>query len=467
MFPDIITQDEKARTPIAISSSHALPQVAIDELWRRRQPRIISGWPLPQAPSHDVAVGLLADKLTLKASEEFTAALAAVVPSAVLLDEILATLPSSDVVASAAAWNPHMSKASRATHSFSHITATGSTAGAEVTRRFLEADIDACIDALLDANLESEMSALLVRLSSIMRASSPEVAKRVIDAFVPEADAWTSEELTSSDACMQQWVLRAARGAILNRLETVDPVKFAIIGAEIANTGRLVDPYVVSAIDAAFSTGLVPADVTLNMSAYSQARAEVICDEASPLRAQKAAPVVSHKRKKDSTPTNIIDSDQDLYLAGLELLGLSDAAARLAVSAGNLSDDEFVSRLNDADVDTIVDWAERRLGQQPTEGQVAEVIDQMTQDRQREVLAEVLRRPNPIELQPELALCLPDASLLQLHERGSVFVAVTATRSLGENVQAWSLALELLVQGWEPTFLELIRSVEALVLNPQ
>jgi hypothetical protein len=467
MFPDTTTQEEKARTPIAVSSSHALPQVAIDELWRRRQPRIIAGWPLPQAPSHDAAVELLADKLTLKASEEFAAALAAVVPSGALLDELLATLPTSDVVASAAAWNPHMSKTSRAKHSFSHITATGTTAGAVATRRFLEADIDACIDALSDASLESEMSALLVRVSSFMRSSSPEVAKRVIDSFVPDADAWMPEELTASDACMNQWVLRAMRGAILNRLEAADPVKFAIIGAEIANTGRLIDPYVVPALDAAFSAGLIPDDVVLNMSTYSQARAEVVCDESSPLRAQKAAPAVSHKRKKDNTPTNIIDSDQDLYLAGLELLGLSDAAARLAVSAGNLSDEEFVSRLGDADADTIVDWAERRLGQQPTEGQVAEVIDQMHPDRQREVLAEVLRRPNPIELQPELALCLPDASLLQLDERGSVFVAVTATRSLGEDKQAWALALELLVQGWEPTFLELIRSVEALVLNPQ
>jgi hypothetical protein len=467
MSSDIVTPDEKARTPIAISSSHALPQVAIDELWRRRQPRIISGWPLPQAPSHDAAVELLADKLTLKASEEFAAALASVIPSGVLLDEILAALPNSDAVAFAAAWNPHMSKTSRATRSFSHITATGTTAGAVVTRRFLEADIDGCIDALFDQNLESEMSALLVRVSSIMRASSPEVAKRVIDTFVPEADAWVAEDLTASDACMNQWVLRAMRGAVLDRLQAADPVKFAIIGAEITNTGRLVDPYVVAAIDAAFSTGLLPDDVKLNMSAYSQARAEVICDEASPLRAQKAAPAVSHKRKKEAAPMNIIDSDQDLYLAGLELLGLSDAAARLAVSAGNLSDEEFVSRLGDADADTIVDWAERRLGQQPVEGQVAEVIDQMASDRQREVLAEVLRRPNPIELQPELALCLPDASLLQLDERGSVFVAVTATRSLGENTQAWALALELLVQGWEPTFLELIRSVEALVLNPQ
>jgi hypothetical protein len=311
------------------------------------------------------------------------------------------------------------------------------------------------------------MTALLVRVSSIMRASSPEVAKRVIDTFAPEADAWVADDLTPSDACMHQWVIRALRGAILDRLSTSDPLKFALIGADITNTGRLVDPYVVPAIDAAFSAGLVADDVALSMSAYSQARAEVVCDEDSPLRAQKAAPVVSHKRKKGNAPTNIIDSDQDLYLAGLELLGLSDAAARLAVSAGNLSDEEFVSRLGDADADTIVDWAERRLGQQPTEGQVAEVIDQMTPDRQREVLAEVLRRPNPIELQPELALCLPDASLLQLDERGSVFVAVTANRSLGDSAQAWALALGLLVQGWEPTFLELIRSVEALVLNPQ
>jgi hypothetical protein len=144
---------------------------------------------------------------------------------------------------------------------------------------------------------------------------------------------------------------------------------------------------------------------------------------------------------------------------------MGDAAARIAISSGNLSDEEFLERLPEADVDTIVDWAERRLGQQPLPGQVVDVIDNMPASRQHEIVAEVSRRPNPMELQPELALCLPEAHLLMLNERTAVFVASTATKALGESQAAWSLAIELLTQGWEPSVLELLRSVEALVLS--
>lgn len=465
MFPDIdMNQIEKARMPIALASSYALPQAGTDELWRRRQPRVIAGWPLPQAPSHDVVDEILGDVVTLKANDEFTCALAAVITDTAQLDHLLSIISSPDVKAHAA-WNPNLSVKERPALPFSSLSVPGTDEDAEVTRRFLSGDAESCVEALLDPSLQTAMVALLARVSSFVKASKPEMLERVIAEVFPEADMAAFDSTSEMDAVRNVWTIRQMRGAVLDQIAARDPKVHAEVGAAIAATGRMVDPYVVSVIEAAIQAGLVQDPSKIQLSAYSAARAALVCPEASPLREKVVAPVIQHKRKKPAE-VSIIDMDQDMYLAGLELLGLADAAARIAVSAGNLTDEEFLKRLPDADADTIVDWAERRLGQQPREGQVAEVIDSLSNDRQKDVLAEVMRRPNPIELQPELALCLPNATLLELDERGSVFVGVTASRALGTDPRAWSLACELLVQGWEPTILELLRSVEALVLNP-
>lgn len=454
---------DKARTPVALASTHALPQVAIDELWRRHQPRIIAGWPLPSAPSDVVVEEILSDGVTVKANTELACALAVVIENPDHLDRLI-DIASSDEVAAHAARNPHLSAAKRASMPFTSATVTGSDPEHVAARRFLSADVPAIVSALHDPSLKDAMLAQIAAISSMVRPSKPELLDAMLSEVFPSQSPISVSAVGSSDNICNQWYLRHLRGAVLKAVHA-DTSLLAECGQSVAATGRLVDPYAVEAVDAAVTAGLVPDVESVTLSAHAAARAEVVCQESSPLRSRSEAPRVAHKRKPKAEALNIADSDQDLYLAGLELLGLSDAAARIAISSGDLSDDEFASRLADADAQTIVDWAERRLAQQPSPGKVAEVIDELDASRQKEILDEVRRRPNPLELQPELALCLPEATLIMMDDRSAVFIGVTANRALGSDRNAWSLAIQLLVQGWEPSVLELIRSVEAIV-NP-
>lgn len=445
----------------ALAASHALPQAGVDALWRQRVPRVIPKWPLPVAPSSDVVDELLSDPTLLRASTDFAVALASVIRNSAQLNRLLNACKAEEVKCAAQA-NPYLDAKRRASMPFSSIIVAGTDADAEVTRRILSGDITSIVAAFADPNLSEAAEDRLVDLSNVVKTSGNVKLASVIESAFPAADAASIEAaVQNDDPAGQPWLIRHLRGAILAELAVQNPVAFVSVGAKLARAGRLVDPYQVAAIDAAFQAGLLDPGIKVSLSGYSAAAAELHCSEDSPLRATAEVPTVNHRR----TIADTAYSDEDPYLAALAALGLGDAAARLAISAGNLSDDEFVNRLPDADVETIVDWAEKRLGHQPQPGQVAEVLDGLSGDRQKEVLAEVQRRPNPVQMQPELALCLPEASQLTLDERGAVYVAVTASRAFGDSDAAWTLAMQMLVQGWSQTLLELIRSVEALAVS--
>lgn len=445
----------------ALAASHALPQAGVDAVWRQRVPRIIPKWPLPVAPSSDVVDELLSDSTLLRASTDFAAALASVIRDSAQLDRLL-TICKAKEVTLAAQTNPYLDSKRRASMPFSSIAVTGNDADAEVTRRILSGDIVSIVAAFADPNLSQAAELRLVELSNVVKTGGNVKLASVVESAFPSADKTSIEAAAQNDdPATQPWTVRHLRGAILAELSVQNPAAFASVGAKLAHAGRLIDPYQIAAIEAAFQAGLLEPDVKVSLSGYSAAAAELHCPEDSPLRATAEVPTVNHRR----APADSAYSDEDPYLAALAALGLGDAAARLAISAGNLTDDEFVSRIPDADVETIVDWAEKRLGHQPKPGQVAEVLDGLSGDRQKEVLAEVQRRPNPVQLQPELALCLPEASQLTLDERGAVYVAVTASRAFGDSGAAWTLAVQMLVQGWSQTLLELVRSVEALAVN--
>jgi hypothetical protein len=458
-----INTEETVRITVVLGLTFAIPQQGIDELWRRHSTRLIQGWPLPSAPSSQVASEMLHDAMYLKASDEFASTLAATVKDPAQLDQLLRINNSTDVQ-NKAAWNPNLSKSQRVKLPFTKAVATGNSPEAVVTRMFLEADVASCVSAFSDPALVQEMCALMMRVSSLVKASSPEVQERMLASVFPDAGPAFLSVLSSDDALMNHWVVRRLRGAILDELAASEPVVFQTLGESFAQSDRLIDPYCIEAVQAAIDAGVIDANHEFKLSAYSAARANVVCPEGSPLRRMAEIPTVKPK-KTAPAKESVFDSDQDLYLAALAALDMGDAAARIAISAGNLSDEEFLELLPEADVDTVVDWAERRLAQQPLPGQVIDVIDTMPSSRQHEVMLEVARRPNPMEMQPELALCVPEATLLMLNERSAVFVASTAANALGESQAAWSLAIELLTQGWEPSVLELLRSVEALTLS--
>lgn len=446
--------------------SHALGQTAIDEMWRRGLPRLIlplAEWPLPSVPSRKVVEEMLADPVTLRANDDLASALASVAPSRDLLESIL-RVNSSQRVLEGAKLNGFLPRNLRTSHEVTGLRCTGSSAADDVANAVLSLDTERFIELLLDPVFTTDAVEQLGNISGFVKARSEKVRAGMLSEVFPtlgDASQLTDfEALSEESKGFSQWTLRAMRGQVVDFLRDNDQQLFLLVGKNIADRNRLLDPYVVEAVEAAFQAGLLSEDWEPSLSAFASARAEVVLDSTARLLARPEVPQVSHKKPSGAQQS----ADLDDYLAALEVLGLGDAAARLAISAGNLSEDEFEQRIASADVETIVDWAEKRLGQQPAPGRVAEVLDTLSTDRQLEVLAEVARRPNPLDLQPELALCLPKASELKVTEKSAVYVANIAQRAIGESVDGWSLACQLLTQGWSQSTLEMIRSVEALAV---
>ena len=450
----------------ALACTHALSQAGTDELWRRGLPRVLNApdqdWPLPLAPSYDVVQEILANPITLKANTDLAAALAAVVTDTTQLDQILKINKSAEV-ASSASLNSMLSTSHRAKSPFSSLHASATTQEAKASNAVLSGDAHSCLNMLLDPATQDVMVKQLASISNMIPTKSEKALTQLLQNTFPGLDSTDidAEALSRDDSAARPWVLRSLRNMVLRLVKEVDTSVYVLLGEKIVKEERMLDPYCVEVVQAAIETGIFPDDAIFTLSAYASARAEVVTNADSPLRKKPEVPQVEHRRQK------CIESvaPQDDYLAALSVLGLGDAAARLAISAGDLTEQEFEDRLVDADAETIVDWAEKRLGQQPSPGRVAEVLDALPQHRQMDVLKEVSNRPNPLELQPELALCLPNASELKVSDRAAIYVANVANRTLGDSSDAWSLALQLLSQGWSQTTLELIRSVEALVDN--
>lgn len=453
-------------TPVlqALACTHAVSQAGTDELWRRGLPRVLNepdqDWPLPLAPSYDVVKEILSNPITLKANTDLAAALAAVVSDTNQLDAILKINKSAEVAASAAL-NSMLSTSHRVSLPFSSLRASANTQEANASNAVLSGNAQACLAMLLDPATQDVMVKQMASISNMIPSKSEKVLTQLLQNTFPGLDSTDIDACAAGreDSAARPWVLRSLRGMVLRLVKEVDARVYVLLGEQIVKEERMLDPYCVEAVQAAIEAGIFPADAIFTLSAYASARAEAVTDATSPLRIKPEVPKVEHRRQKsveDAAP-------QDDYLAALSILGLGDAAARLAISAGELTEEEFEDRLVDADAETIVDWAEKRLGQQPSPGRVAEVLDALPHHRQMDVLKEVSNRPNPLELQPELALCLPNASELKVSDRAAIYVANIANRTLGDSSDAWSLALQLLSQGWSQTTLELIRSVEALV----
>ena len=447
--------------------SHSLGQTAIDEMWRRGLPRLVlplADWPLPTPPSRKVVEEILANPVTLRANDDLASALAAVAPAHDLLEAILA-VNSSQRVFEGAKLNGFLSQNLRAANEVTSLRSNGNTPADLAANAILSLDTEKVLELLDDTVTMTAMIEQLGLISDFVKARSAKARTGVVAGVFPSLGDVEQisdfEALSEESLGFSQWTLRALRGQVLEAVSDKDPGLYLLIGKEIADRGRLLDPYVVKAVEAAYQAGLLSDDWEPTLSAFASARAEVVLPSDAKLLARPEVPQVSHKKSVGDTASGT----QDDYLAALEVLGLGDAAARLAISAGNLAEDEFEQRIAAADVETIVDWAEKRLGQQPSPGRVAGVIDTLDTARQLDVLAEVARRPNPLELQPELALCLPKASELKVTEKSAVYVANIAQRAIGESVEGWSLACQLLTQGWSQSALEMIRSVEALAVN--
>lgn len=447
--------------------SHALGQTAVDEMWRRGLPRLspMSGeWPLPTPPSRKVVEEMLADPVTLRANDDLASALASVAPSRDLLEAVLAVNASQRVL-EGARLNGYLPANLRSANEVTELRSQGNTPADLAANAVLSLDTQKILDLLFDQSCTQAVIDQLALISDFVKARSSKARSAMVSGVFPVLGDTTVisdfEALCEESLGFSQWTLRALRGQVLQEVAAKDNQMFLLIGREIASRGRLLDPYVIQSVEAAYQAGLLPADWEPSLSAFASARAEVLLPDDAKLRARPEIPQVSHKRDFGATSTG----SQDDYLAALEVLGLGDAAARLAISAGNLSEEEFEQRIASADVETIVDWAEKRLGQQPAPGRVAEILDTLDTARQLEVLEEVARRPNPLDLQPELALCLPKASELKVTEKSAVYVANIAQRAIGESIDGWSLACQLLTQGWSQSALEMIRSVEALAVK--
>lgn len=421
-------------------------------------------WPLPSPPSRKVVQEMLADPVALRANDDLAAALSAVVPSRDLLEALLA-INASQRVLEGAKLNGYLPRTLRSANEVTTLRAQGSTPADMAANAVLSLDTEKILELLFDPSCTQAVIEQLALISDFVRARSSNARSRMVSNVFPVLGDTSSisdfESLCEESLGFSHWTLRALRGQVLQEVSVLDSQMFLLLGREIASRGRLLDPYVVQSVEAAYQAGLLPEDWEPNLSAFASAKAEVTLSDEAKLRTRPEVPQVSHKKNLGSSQVG----SQDDYLAALEVLGLGDAAARLAISAGNLSEEEFEKRIESADVETIVNWAEKRLLQQPAPGRVAEVLDTLDTARQLEVLEEVARRPNPLELQPELALCLPKASELKVTETSAVYVANVAQRAIGDSVDGWSLACQLLTQGWSQSALEMIRSVEALAIK--
>ena len=282
--------------------SHSLGQTAIDEMWRRGLPRLVlplADWPLPTPPSRKVVEEILANPVTLRANDDLASALAAVAPAHDLLEAILA-VNSSQRVFEGAKLNGFLSQNLRAANEVTSLRSNGNTPADLAANAILSLDTEKALELLDDTVTMTAMIEQLGLISDFVKARSAKARSGVVAGVFPSLGDVEQisdfEALSEESLGFSQWTLRALRGQILEAVSDKDPGLYLLIGKEIADRGRLLDPYVVKAVEAAYQAGLLSDDWEPTLSAFASARAEVVLPSDAKLLARPEVPQVSHKQ---------------------------------------------------------------------------------------------------------------------------------------------------------------------------
>lgn len=256
---------------------------------------------------------------------------------------------------------------------------------------------------------------------------------------------------------------RATRRAALSELAKTHPASVTEFGFRLAeNQYGVIDPGALDSVAAAINAGVVdPNSVQARLDADAAAWAELRTDGVAALIPEPT--VVPLERKKALNPFAEKCIGTKAEWQALALLGMATASSRAALSSSEpLTDEELTEALEEADVETVVDWAEKCLPHKPAPGQVLDVLLSMEPDRASSVAAEVDLRGGATDANPELALCLPGAASRPIPAAAARAVRAHMQRAIGEDRDQWAVAATLIDDGWEGTLVDL---AEAAVLT--
>jgi hypothetical protein len=240
-----------------------------------------------------------------------------------------------------------------------------------------------------------------------------------------------------------------------------DSVRDAIIDKVAATQFGWIDQYVLPHIVEAIDAGRIDPDsnqAILDVDAVAWAEqlggtAAALIGEA-PAPARPAKPVHPGRRKQQLEMTD-----------ALSLIGMGDSARRLSLaSSAGLTPEDQRELVAEADVETVMDWAEGSLRHQPAPGEVYGALSGQPGDR-LEKLGEEARRRNG-DVSPELLCCLPGFANAQMTPAAARRAWGLLSETLTDNEVGWEVTVGLLAHGWDGTVLSLAESAANASLNP-
>ena len=436
--------DETVSGALALVEVAGLPIEALDALWSVGLVGTSRAYP----PSDDVAADLIATSTTTPVHE----ALARSLRSATLLNDLVARHPT---VTEIAVRNPHFNGPTPNTVTFDTWEVSREQADGQWQTEpqpykaawlIIRAGHSALTATLLDGRLAGTLPAAQHEIADILHselfANGTHPSGEQADPNAAECRRLRTATLPLVDAATAREALIALHGHAGNNLTADDIIASLplIAGGVIAPDGM--------------AAGMAPDGL-----AYLRA-----CDNgpAATLLERFTADVKSRVAVTRKVDTRTVSHDMSESEATLfELEGDFEAAARIRLSGtGKKPFEETLELLEMADVETIVDWAEKRLPQRPGRYDVVKAMTHLGGLHAMELAEEMQHRPDPLVQNPELVVILPDPASPVTIEAVRFLAEYLIRELTGED--QWKALAALLLSGNGGTAIELASTVRLL-----
>jgi hypothetical protein len=429
----------------ALAAVAGLPPAGIDALWAAG---VVADSPVPQAPSPSASQRVLAN-----ADPAMLEALAAATrDSQVLHAVVVKATPSAEPVARAAAANPVLSDAT-----FTLLDTDAASHTLVAARRSARASLAAC-----GAN------------ASLAPATADELFAAGEALYVADIVAAGRADGTLGAALWHKligatWGAKASQSRLVRDtvLVIADPPLRAELAAAVAtNRNAPLTPVAAAAAVELIDAGtLAIGDVTARMDGDAFAWSRTAGATAVALGdAQFTDPAADEaaKRRAAMAEAGVYDTAAD-EAAMLLALGMADAAHHTILSSDSPVDQAVLdAALDDAAVETLADWAERRLGRVPAPGDLLRHLSRLPLGRLRELADELAVRPDPLVCNPELVFTIPSVTEAKVSPTAARWAAALLTDQLGGDDAAWAVLAQMVADGDDATLLELATASAAV-----
>lgn len=433
----------KAPLGAAIASTAGLPTTAVDALWSAG---LVAAELTPQAPSAPVVAQVIA-----AGDPQQLALLAAAVTDSSTLDTVVRATPAGSPAWEAAAANPALAEdtydvmaASTKAHTMlaarrASRTSLGLLAAQPDLAATVADELFASADAVVIANEiagpradESLAAALWHKLVGATWGAAATPNRKVRDAVLTLAAPAVRDELTVAIA--------TNRGA---------PITPTLAAAIVENVDA-------GALELAAVTARLDGDATAWCAMVKGTALDLAATATSDASEAAAA------KAKARESIDIHDSSAD-EAAMLLAMGMDEIAYHTVLSDDTPVDAQLLSdALNHAAIETLADWAERRLGRVPAPGDLVAHLGSLPLARLRELATELATRPDPLVCNPEVVFALPEVTSQQVTPMVARMAAQYLVEQLDADAAAWTLMAKLIDDGDEATLVELAAAARTI-----